>query len=331
VRLLDWAFGTRRRSIGAVAGFGKVPALDDFVRSPPRSDEMTAFEEWVTGAMQLGESRRGPAWKDDLAAAGTLAFLWGGSAAAKGRGLLAGVVKASHDSVGRAFPIVIGAPLPVSTFAVAPHLAPIALADFFREAAKAAANASHARSQAEFQLAVTAPRAPTLEDIAPAATTYATWTQSTRARAHFGATFGSEGPAQPEYAVHTIVDATHPFRGREAPPVSLGMRAPLRNPAETTAATWVDLVRSAAGWTGTVPTFFWPLGGDSILVQLGVEAPPSVLVDLWAPLAQSDAGCELRLTEGQAPRFVAPLPDGAAAALGDEGATLEGLLAGLAG
>lgn len=331
--MFGWAWGTRkgRREIGAVAGFGKVPALDDFVRSRPGCDEMTAFEDWITAAMNFGEARRGHAWRDDLAGADALGFLWGGNTSAKGRGLFAGVVKASHDSVGRAFPVVLGVALPVSTFAAGPHLAPLALAGFYRDAARAVGNAAHARSQAEFQLAITGAQAPTVEGIASAAVTYASWLRSTPARELLGGLFGSDGPAQPEYAVHTIVDATHPFKGREAPPLSLGVRAPLGTPREATAGMWIDLVRCASGWRETVPTCFWTLNGASLLVQLGVEAPASVLVDLWAPSAQSDAVCELRRPEGVSPRFVAPLPTGTAAALADSAATLEGVVSGLSG
>ncbi len=329
--VFSWLTRRGRREIGSVAGFGKVPALGDFVRSPPRSDEMTAFEEWVTGAMALGETRRGAAWREDLEAADTLAFLWGGPSSSKGRGMLAGVIKASHDAVRRAFPIVVCVPLPVAAFASSPHLAPLVLVEFFREAARAAGNAAHARSQAEFQLAVTGPRAPALAGVSAASSTYSTWIKATRSRDLLSDLFATDGAAQPEHAIHTIVDATHPFRGREAPPLSLGVRAPVGAHAETAAALWIDLVRCAAGWSETVPSFFWPLSGTTVLVQLGVEAPPSVLVDLWAPSAQSDAVCELHLAAGAAPRFVAPLPTGASAALADPASMLDSVLGGLAG
>jgi type VI secretion system protein ImpM len=311
-----------RQDVGSVAGFGKVPALGDFVRAPPRSEEMTAFEEWITGAMEYAEGKRGAAWKDAFARADPLAFLWGGAlerkGAAKTRGLLAGVIRPSHDSVRRCFPIVVCAPLPIAPFASTPNLAPIVLVDFFRSAARAASLAADARSQAEFMTAVGGATAPGALDIAPAKEAYTLWSKATRARDVI------KGDSALSNAVRTIVSATSPFKGKEAPSVQLGVRAPLGPSPESTAAWWIDLVRSASGWSGTVPTFFWPLAGSSALVQLGIEAPQSVLLDMWLPSDASDHVCDLGAADGA--RGDDSMSDALRAALADEGTTLDALV-----
>lgn len=317
-----------RQDVGAVAGFGKVPALGDFVRAPPRSEEMTAFEEWLTSAMEHAEARRGAAWKDAFARADPLAFLWGGAVggtpASKTRGLLAGVVVPSRDSVRRSFPIVVCAPLPTALLARAPHLAPLVLVDFFRRAAGAASVAADARSQAEFQAALRTVVAPALDDLGPPMERYQRWARGSCARDLIA---GKGSLAQ---AMKTIVLATLPFKGQEAPNLLLGVRAPLGATApELAAAAWIDLVRSASGWHGTVPTFFWPLGGRSALIQLGVDAPNSALLDLWLG-DPSDRVCDLEhLDPPQSPQ-APPFGDALLTALADAEAPLDTLLSAFA-
>jgi type VI secretion system ImpM family protein len=318
--VFPWAKKTRQ-DIGAVAAFGKVPALGDFVRAPPRSDEMTSFEEWITSAMEYAEARHGAAWKDAFARAEPVAFVWGGAlerkGAAKTHGLLAGVIRPSHDAVRRAFPIVVCAPLPIAPFAAAPNLVPLVLGDFFRMAARAASTAADARTQAEFQAAVGGAVAPGALDVAAAKESYAAWSKATRARDVM------PGDSAFANAVRTIASATLPFKGKEAPQGQLGVRAPVGAPVESSMAMWIDLVRSASGWSGTVPTFFWPLGGASVLVQLGIEAPASALLDLWLPSKDSEHVCDLGApTDG-----ASALPEAVSNALANEATTLEALLA----
>jgi hypothetical protein len=127
-------------------------------------------------------------------------------------------------------------------------------------------------------------------------------------------------------AVQTIVTATTPFKGKEAPQSHLGVRAPLGASPESSAAWWIDLVRSASGWSGTVPTFFWPLGGTSALVQLGIDAPPSVLLDVWLPTPDSDHVCDL----GAGTESGGPLSEPLQSALADDGTTLAALVSAVA-
>ena len=103
-----------RSDIGKVEGFGKVPALGDFVRTSSPSEEMLAFEGWLARAMERGEERGGNAFKEAFLNGPPLGFVWSGPLEKNKRGLLGGVLLPSRDAVGRRFPIVIAAPLPVS-------------------------------------------------------------------------------------------------------------------------------------------------------------------------------------------------------------------------
>ena len=169
-----------RTEVGAVGGFGKIPALGDFVRTPSPSAEMLAFESWLTRAMETGEARHGSSFRDAFAAGPAHAFLWSGSLDKKNRGLVAGVIAPSHDAVGRRFPIVVGAPLPSAPLAAQPHTAPLVLFDFFLHAAAAISRAAHTRSQADFHAQVTSTPAPSLENASALAARYGTWAQGRR-------------------------------------------------------------------------------------------------------------------------------------------------------
>jgi type VI secretion system ImpM family protein len=313
-----------RSDIGAVAGFGKLPALGDFVRTPSPSDEMIAFEAWLTRAMETAEARPGTAFKDGFASAAPHAFLWSGAIDKKVRGLLAGVVAPSHDAVGRRFPIVVGAPLPPSLLAATPHAAPLVLHDFFHQAAAAAARAARTRSQAEFHAQITSIGAPTFDGSAAALTKYGDWAKAQRASDVWSSLFGADAERASRYALYLLVEATAAYRGQETPPLSLGVRVPLGSDVRTTAAMWIDLVRHAAGWKTTVPTLFFPLATEQprALIQLGGEAPASLLADLYAPSGESETVCEtVPLGGGRLPSALPPAVDRATgapeAALGD--------------
>lgn len=284
-----------RTEVGAVAGFGKIPALGDFVRTSSSSDEMIAFETWLTRAVEAGEARPGSAFKDAFSSAAPHAFLWSGAIDKKHRGLLAGVVVPSHDAVGRRFPLVVCAPLPTSTLTTQPHTAPLVLQDFFSHAAGAATRALRMHTQAEFQAQVTSVTPPSLENAAAVAAKYGSWARGQRALDVWASLFGDDAARASRYALYLLVEATSAYRGQETPPLSLGVRVPLGANAATSAAMWIDLVRHAAGWKTTIPSIFLPLSTERPqgLIQLGAEAPPSVLADLYAPSADSEAICDV--------------------------------------
>ncbi|MBX3207562.1 MAG: type VI secretion system-associated protein TagF [Labilithrix sp.] len=318
-----------RTEVGAVAGFGKIPALGDFVRTPSPSDEMIAFEAWLTRAVETGEARTGSAFRDAFASAPPHAFLWSGAIDKKQRGLLAGVIVASHDAVGRRYPLVVCAPLPTSTLAAQPHAAPLVLHDFFRHAAVTAERAARMHSQAEFHAQIASVAPPAFETAAASIARYASWTRAQRAADVWTSVFGADAERAARYALYLLVEATAAYRGQETPPLALGVRVPLgaeSSSTSTTSAMWVDLVRQVAGWKTTVPSIFVPLSTDGprALIQLGAEAPPSVLADLYAPSADSATVCEL--TPGADARMPSIVPSSVERAVGTSDTTIADLI-----
>jgi type VI secretion system protein ImpM len=322
-----------RTEIGPVAGFGKVPALADFVRTPSPSDEVIAFETWLTRAMETAETRGSQAFRAAFAAAGPSAFIWSGALDKKLRGVLAGVVSPSHDSVGRRFPVVICAPLPPAALAPHPHLAPILLHGFFRHAAAAAARAARTQASSEFHAQVASSAGPSLDGASQALADYATWTKASRAAALWSSLFVDDADHAAQSALHLLIEATATYHGQDAPPLPLGVRVPL-GPQETMAmAMWIDLVRVAAGWKSTVPSLFWLLASSdprpSAIVQLGAEPPPTVLADLTMPSPESDAICDLGAA-GANVSLPSQFPAALGATLGTPNVTIADVIAKLA-
>ncbi len=295
-------FSKGRTEIGQVSGFGKVPALGDFLRTPSPSGEMMAFERWLTTAMETGEARVGAAWKSAFAAGAPHAFIWSGTLEKKTRGLLVGVIVPSTDSVGRSFPVVICAPVPLAAFGASAHLAPFLLHGFFQHAAAAAGRAARTRSQAEFQAQVSSVPPPSLGGVSSALARYEAWANSQVASELWASVFGNDAERATRSALYLVVESTAAYRGQEAPPLSLGLRVPLGVDTQSVAALWLDVVRSAAGWKTTVPTLFMSLvAAPRALIQLGAEAPASVLADLYLPNADSNAVCDLTSATGTMP------------------------------
>jgi type VI secretion system ImpM family protein len=305
-----FGFGKKGRTqVGAVSGFGKIPALGDFVRTSGASDEANAFETWLTRAMEDGEARGGTDFRTAYAAGAAHSFLWSGALnGGKARGVLAGVIVPSHDAVGRRFPVAVCAPLPVGAFAACPHLGPLVLHEFFHHARTAAQRAAVTRSAPEFNAQIAAVSPPSLDKAPASAAEYASWAKARRASdvwselfPHADATFASQ------YALYMLVESTAAYRGQDAPPLSLGVRVPLGDDARMGAAMWVDLVRHAAGWKANVPSIFWPVSdASSAIIFLGAEAPASALTALWEPLRETDAVCDV--TPSAAARAPSELP-----------------------
>jgi type VI secretion system protein ImpM len=291
---VSW-FGKKPRSdVGNVGGFGKVPALGDFVRTPSPSDEMIAFESWLTTAMETAEARVGTELRERFATLPAHAFIWSGAIDKKMRGVFAGVIGTSNDAVGRRFPIVIGAPLPLAQMSANPHTAPLFLADFFAAAADAMNLAKNAKSAADFQSHVTGVEKPPLDGIDAAKSQYATWAKGQSAKDTWTALFGSDSQRLAKSALSMVVEACTPYRGQDLSPSTLGVLVPFDGPR--TNALWIDVVRNAAGWRVNMPTVFFPLTGSSrrALIQLGGEAPSSMLADLYVP-SDGDNVCDVTI------------------------------------
>ena len=287
-------FKKGRTEVGKVEAFGKIPSQGDFVRTPSPSDELLAFEQWLARAMERAEDRGGNAFKDAFQKGPSFGFVWSGALDKKQRALVGGVMQPSTDAVGRRFPVVIAAALPAGPFHAQPHATALVLHEFFHEAADAAGRARGMRSKEEFHAQVAAVHAPRADgSVATRLEGYDAWAKSS-AHEVWEQLFGDDAERASRWALYMLVEAVKPYRGQEAPPLSLGMRVPLGADRRHTSALWIDLVRSAAGWKATVPSLFVPLAREdrSALIQLGGDPPASVLEDLYTPDEDSDAVCD---------------------------------------
>jgi hypothetical protein len=106
--------------------------------------------------------------------------------------------------------------------------------------------------------------------------------------------YGAEGLSIAAGAIRFAVEAVRPMRGVERPRTPLTLRLPLGAAGGAAVCFWVDLVRRAAGWRSTIPSFFWSHDGETgtMLLHLG-DAPRSTLVDLWIPGGDRAELCDL--------------------------------------
>ena len=298
-----------------VSGFGKVPRMGDFVRMRAGAEPVASFEAWIQEAMAWGEAKRAAQWPQIYGGGAIHGFVYRAPKKSKSTSLLAGVFRPSHDTVGRKFPLVIAASIPEQVVAPGPHLLPLVLGDFLEGATHALLNADHVASLADFENLVDRVAAPYL-DGSSAAAEYDRWSWHTQLWTAWQAVYG-EPYTHAVHAVHTIIEALAPFRGTEAPSTPLSVRVPLGGAGVAAASFWLDVVRRAARWGGTVPSFFWSFDGQtgSMLIQLG-DTPPSSLCELWRPDPASDHVCDL-VTPGtyDANRILGKLPPAVAEVL----------------
>lgn len=326
--MFGWGTRKTRDQVGAVAAFGKIPAASDFIRAQPASQEMTAFDAWVGRAVAQAERDAGGGWGSAFDSGPTYGFVWSAASSGKVRSVLAGVLAPSRDAVGRRYPVAICLPLPFAPVAPAPQLLPLLLGEFFLRARSAAHLAMAARSTGEFQAIVDATLPPSLDSLPLHAASYAQRTRAMAIRDVLGGLF-ADGALGAEHAVHTILEATAPYRGRDAPPLHLAVRAPTGTDPLASSAAWMDVVRAAAAWKENVPSCFVALDERTpgLLLHLGGEAPATLLADAWSA-TPSDRVCVL---EDWAPnsRLATPLPDDVTRLLQDGSAPFGELVAAL--
>ena len=88
-----------------VGVYGKHPAFGDFVSSGLSASLTGLLEQWFAHVMPSLREGWGDAWEHNFDSAFPLRFWFGPDLTPEGRGLL-GVVRSSHDRVGRRFPLL---------------------------------------------------------------------------------------------------------------------------------------------------------------------------------------------------------------------------------
>jgi hypothetical protein len=209
------------------------------------------------------------------------------------------------------------------------HLAPMLLSDFFRRADGLLSAAALSRSSSEFEGMVNGLSLPDFGRMELVTAQYCDWTRGTLASELFEQLFLGASANAAKRALHVIVDAAAPFKGKEAPKTSLSARVPLSQSASgpEVCSFWLDMVRRASGWKQTAPGFF-ATHGQSMLVQMGEPAHSSVLADAWIPDPGSDFVCDCVATASGS--LLTPMPERLQAAMADPKCLLGDLLGQLA-
>lgn len=272
--------------------FGKVPSQGDFVRLslPAAEDEgLVALEHWVARTIEETSAELAPRWPALLHEEMPVAHLHRLPLEGGGHALVAAASLPSVDAVGRRFPLVACARLPAGAFEQTPHLVPMALVEFLREAVPLLAEA-RALPVAELRRRVAAQRLAPLPHPSELVLDYGLWAHGTTvgrcALQLFGADVGELARV-----IACVAEAIVPL-GRLAEHELASTPLALRFPVAIDpfyAAFWIDVVRRIARWRTTVPTYL-AAGDDArgaLIVAVGEAASPTLLADAWGARAPS--------------------------------------------
>lgn len=107
--------------MGGFGGFGKIPALGDFLRFDMPQSFVGVWDPWLQGVLTQARAALGPRWNGCYTTAPIWRFtLAGGLAGPMGA---QGIVMPSVDRVGRQFPLTLARMLPAGRDAVRAHFA----------------------------------------------------------------------------------------------------------------------------------------------------------------------------------------------------------------
>lgn len=280
---------------------GKVPWRDEYVRPVSPSPALASFDQWVADCVDYA-TRSSNGWGDEYATGAVYAFLFRTRKGngAEGEELLAGAIAPSADGAGRRYPAAIVASVSVAADATAtPEVLPLVLEELWQGASELLSEVATARAEldAERMRALRAGGGLALEE---ARSAYAQWTDTLTIDELWRALSQDPRVSAPEQAIGGIASAAGPFRAVERPRTPLTLRAPLGAAAGAAVCFWIDVVRRAAGWRATVPSFFWSHDGSTgtMLLHLG-DPPRSTLSELWGPRRDRDEVFDL--TAARAP------------------------------
>lgn len=294
--------------------FGKLPSQGDFFRLNVADPAAQALVGWLQEAIE-------PVYRARLPLPRTpVRFLF---RAPPAETALVGVMAASVDRVGRAFPLCAFARMPARDLASAYPAVGGALRPFL-DAAQALLESAAELGGEALAAKVLALTPPGAADLAAAAD-LARRTAATEPAAELARRLFGDLPAgAAAYALSTLEAATRPVRSREPARAALALDCPVERDVDGWA--WLELVRRSLGWSFP-PPFFWTAGSPGrILVSLGAPGP-AVLVHLCDPDRPGPKVWPLRTT--QAPAIEAARRSVPQAALGvlEGGGSVEALVA----
>ncbi|MBX3305078.1 MAG: type VI secretion system-associated protein TagF [Nitrospira sp.] len=107
-----------------------MPVSPEFLRLYASGPELRWFDEWLQRGMLYAKAQEGAAWQERLAHAGPYSFFY---VPRRGGRVVSGVLIASQDQAGRAFPFMSFVLFDRHGFADAPWLIPVATGQFLRD------------------------------------------------------------------------------------------------------------------------------------------------------------------------------------------------------
>ena len=239
--------------------YGKLPAQGDFARVRASEPAARALALWLEAATEEARRRGVPPLAGPVRFAIQLE---------QGGRILAGVLAASRDKVGRPYPLAVFRSAEGRALAESFPRVPEALGPFLDAAEGLLAEA------ATLPAAEVGARLDALPPPAePGAAEALARAEAASGRALLQRLFGEAGPGQPLYAIHCVRSACQAVRGRPPAQARAVLDCPVREPIDRWA--WLELSRRLLGW-GTPPSFLWQDGAAPRLLLSAGPPPTSV-------------------------------------------------------
>lgn len=266
--------------------FGKHPSREDFITAAA-SPAMSQFDQWLLQAMEWANAWAAPGWSEAFSRGSARAFVYHPPNHAGS--LVVGALQPSRDRSGRQFPLIAAAELDGGTLHGGSLQAlPVLLEPLWQQAAEVLVHAT--TNTLPLELSPLESLQPVDEALIP----YREWTRSLIAAELWSSLLGSHPGDAPGRALQLLFECVRPFRAVEHPTTWLTLRLPLGSAAGAGICFWLDLVRRAAQWRSTIPSFFWCQDDQraGLLLHLG-QVPKSALAQLWFPTPDRDEICDL--------------------------------------
>ena len=277
------------------AALGKLRSEREFLRLRASDPALLAFDEWLVDNMEWAARGAGPGFQESYAQGSVQAFCYRVPGSSREPvSLLAGALAPSADAAGRDFPFAVLTRVEdAPSFARQPETLPLLLEEVWQTASECVLDATDSAgaylTQRLERLNLPDPPAAPI-----AATEYAEWTSELPLSELRELLFGEDAPRRLENALRFIVELVAPHRGVDHPKTPLSIRCPLGAAGGAAVCFWIDVVRRAARWRASLPSFFWSHDGGTgaLLLHLG-DAPKQTLAELWMPQGRIDAFCDV--------------------------------------
>ncbi len=258
-------------SASSTVAIGKFAKYGEYLRAP-NDGLLASFDSWLNEGFDLAQERFGAAWQTMFQIGIPHGFLWRAGEIGASAECFCGVVAPSVDSVGRQYPLAIGARVSHGLFARAPHAAPLAIGGLLDSAFGAISEArAGLLSRQELTDRLRALARPSDEAFLTAETQYREWCRTVPAAVGWGALFPVPDPERvARVAIEHLARARRDDRAGSA-----FARLPLGAEAAGATALWLDVLRRVWG-SETVASALWAVYDGALLVAAGTPSPDLV-------------------------------------------------------